>query len=61
MLNQLAKPIVAFMQVDTFESWAQQGYAWYECGTPEVSKNEDVRPNNVNWEAGRKKQRKVVQ
>ena len=49
------------MQVDTFESWAQQGYAWYEYGTPEVSKNEDVRPNNVNWEAGRKKQRKVVQ
>ena len=61
MLNQLAKPIVAFMQVETFESWAQQGYAWNECGAPEVSKNEDVRPNKTSWEAGRKKQRKVVQ
>ena len=61
MLNQPVKPIVTFMQVDTFESWAQQGYTWYECGTPEFSKKEDVRPNKVNWEAGRKKQCKVVQ
>jgi hypothetical protein len=33
----------------------------YECDSPEVSKNEDVRPNITSWEAGREKKRKVVQ
>jgi len=61
VLNQLAKPIVAFMQVDTFESWPQLGHALYECDSSEVSKNEYVRPNNTSWEASREKQRKVVQ
>jgi hypothetical protein len=61
VLNQPAKPIVTFMQVDTFECWAQLGHALYECDSPEVSKNEDVRPNITSWEAGREKKRKVVQ
>ena len=61
MLNQLVKPNVTFMQVDTFESWAQLGNTLYEFDSPEVCDNEDVRPNNTSWEASREKQCKVLQ
>ena len=43
------------MQVDSFEGWTHLSYAWRECGTTEISKNEDVLNYHVNWEAGREK------
>jgi hypothetical protein len=49
VLNKPAKPIMTFMQVDTFIGWFQHGHLWHEFKTPEVSKNEDVRTKNVNY------------
>ncbi len=51
------KTYVICMQVAAYDSWTEQGHAWWECGTPEVSDSEDVRTAHKNWEAGRARQR----
>ena len=55
-----SKTYVICMQVAAYDSWTENGHAWWECGTPEVSESEDVRVGHEHWEAGRAKQRRGV-
>ncbi len=54
------KTHVIVMKVDAYEGWTDQGHAWWEVGTPEVSENESVRVAHERQEAGRARQRKGV-
>ena len=48
------------LKVDAFEGWTQEGHAWWEVGTPEVSESEKVREAHTEWESGRTDQRKGI-
>ncbi len=51
---------VISMQVDAFDGWTAEGHAWWEVGTPHVSENTSVNQAHVEWEEGRKRQRRGV-
>jgi len=54
------KTHVICMKVDPYEGWTNEGHTWWECGTPHISENEDVRRAHKDWESSRPKQRKGV-
>jgi 3D-(3,5/4)-trihydroxycyclohexane-1,2-dione acylhydrolase (decyclizing) len=54
------KTTVIVMEVDAFEGWTTEGHAWWEVGTPEVSKHAKVRSAHAEIEAKRVAQRKGV-
>ncbi|GAG25771.1 unnamed protein product, partial [marine sediment metagenome] len=51
---------VIAMQVDAYDGWTTEGHTWWEVGTPHVSDSSSVREAHVNWEEGRKRQRRGV-
>ena len=51
---------VIVMDVDPYEGWTTEGHAWWEVGTPHITESDRVREAHVDWESGRKKQRKGV-
>ncbi len=54
------KTYVICMKVDPYEGWTTEGHAWWEVGTPHVTKSEKVHDAHVDWESSRGKQRKGV-
>ena len=52
-----SKTTVIVMQVDPYEGWTNQGHAWWEIGTPQVSASASVTENHTKVEAGRLAQR----
>lgn len=54
------KTTVIVMKVDPYEGWTGEGHAWWECGTPAVSENPNVRAAHEEWESSRHKQRQGV-
>ncbi len=48
------------LKVDALDGWTQEGHAWWEVGTPEVSESEKVREAHTEWESGRTDQRKGI-
>jgi 3D-(3,5/4)-trihydroxycyclohexane-1,2-dione acylhydrolase (decyclizing) len=48
------------MKVDPYEGWTNEGHAWWECGTPQVSESEAIRAAHEDWESARPRQRKGV-
>lgn len=54
------KTYVIVMDVDPYEGWTTEGHAWWEVGTPHVTKSDRVREAHVDWEATRDRQRKGV-
>ena len=52
------KTSVIVMNVDAYEGWTDQGHAWWEVGTPEVSESNRVRDAHTDWESSRPKQRR---
>lgn len=51
---------VIVMQVDPYEGWTEQGHAWWEIGTAQISDTPDVREKHAEVEAGRARQRQGV-
>ena len=51
---------VIVMPVDPRIGWTDEGHAWWEIGTPEVTQNQSVLKAHRDWEAGRTRQRKGV-
>ena len=51
---------VIVMPVDPRIGWTDEGHAWWEIGTPEVTGKESVRKAHEDWEAGRVRQRRGV-
>ena len=51
---------VIIMKVDPYEGWTAEGHAWWEVGTPQVTKNDKVYDAHINWEKTRKRQRRGV-
>jgi len=54
------KTYVIVMDVDPYDGWTTEGHAWWEVGTPHVTKSDRVREAHVEWEATRDRQRKGV-
>ncbi len=54
------KTYVICMKVDAVDGWTEEGHAWWEVGTPEVSESESVLQAHKDWEATRSKQRTGV-
>ena len=54
------KTSVITMQVDAYDGWTEEGHAWWEVGTPQVSTSESVREAHIELESDRDKQRKGV-
>ncbi len=54
------KTYVIVMKVDAHEGWTAQGHAWWEVGTPHITKSDRVQQAHVDWESSRDKQRKGV-
>ncbi len=54
------KTYVICMKVDALDGWTEEGHAWWEVGTPEVSESESVLQAHKDWEATRSKQRTGV-
>jgi 3D-(3,5/4)-trihydroxycyclohexane-1,2-dione acylhydrolase (decyclizing) len=48
---------VIVMQVDPYDGWTQQGHAWWEIGTPEVSTSAKVSAAHEDVESSRHLQR----
>jgi 3D-(3,5/4)-trihydroxycyclohexane-1,2-dione acylhydrolase (decyclizing) len=51
---------VITMSVDAYEGWTGEGHAWWEVGTPHVSKHASVREGHAEVESARPRQRKGV-
>ena len=51
---------VISLRVDPDEGWTEQGHAWWEIGTPQVSDRTEVRAAHHATEAGRSAQRAGV-
>lgn len=51
---------VIVMDVDAYDGWTTQGHAWWEVGTPHITKSEKVRDAHIDWENGRKRQRSGI-
>ena len=51
---------VISLKVDAFEGWTNEGHAWWEVGSPEVSDSKAVRKAHAQIEAGRARQRAGV-
>jgi 3D-(3,5/4)-trihydroxycyclohexane-1,2-dione acylhydrolase (decyclizing) len=49
---------VIVMKVDAHDGWTDQGHAWWEVGTPEVSTREAIGTARAKIEAGRANQRR---
>jgi 3D-(3,5/4)-trihydroxycyclohexane-1,2-dione acylhydrolase (decyclizing) len=54
------KTYVICMKVDPYEGWTTEGHAWWEVGTPHITKSDKVHDAHVDWESSRHKQRKGV-
>ena len=54
------KTSVIVMKVDPYEGWTTEGHTWWEVGTPHVTTSDKVRTAHLDWETGRKRQRKGV-
>jgi 3D-(3,5/4)-trihydroxycyclohexane-1,2-dione acylhydrolase (decyclizing) len=52
------KTSVIVMQVDPYEGWTNQGHAWWEIGTAEISSAASVLEKHAEVEAGRVAQRR---
>jgi 3D-(3,5/4)-trihydroxycyclohexane-1,2-dione acylhydrolase (decyclizing) len=42
------------------QAWTQEGHAWWEVGTPEVSNRDEVLTAGATWDLGRARQRRGV-
>ena len=51
---------VIVMKVDPHEGWTEEGHAWWELGTPEVSESEKVRKAHADIESVRVRQRQGI-
>ena len=51
---------VISLKVDAYEGWTKEGHAWWEVGTPEVSKSSRVLDAHKDWESERHRQRRGV-
>ncbi|MEM9048007.1 MAG: 3D-(3,5/4)-trihydroxycyclohexane-1,2-dione acylhydrolase (decyclizing) [Pseudomonadota bacterium] len=51
---------VIVMHVDAYDGWTEQGHAWWEVGTPQVSDSPTVREKHLEIEASRAQQRRGV-
>ncbi|KII12650.1 3D-(3,5/4)-trihydroxycyclohexane-1,2-dione acylhydrolase (decyclizing) [Phaeobacter sp. S60] len=51
---------VIVMKVDAYEGWTTEGHAWWEVGTPHITKDDKVREAHLDWESSRIKQRRGV-
>ena len=51
---------VIVMDVDPYIGWTTEGHAWWEVGTPHITKSDKVRDAHIDWESSRHKQRKGV-
>ena len=51
---------VISVKVDPFMGWTEEGHAWWEVGTPQISADDKVHQAHLDWEAGRARQRKGV-
>ncbi len=58
--RQSDRTYVIAMKVDPYEGWTDEGHAWWELGTPEVSESERVRNAHAEIESVRAKQRPGV-
>lgn len=54
------KTYVICMQVDPYIGWTDEGHAWWEVGTPQVSEKAKVRDAHREVEDGRKRQRQGI-
>lgn len=51
---------VIVMDVDAYQGWTDDGHAWWEVGTPAVSKRQSILDAHAETESGRSRQRKGV-
>ena len=51
---------VIVMDVDAYQGWTDEGHAWWEVGTPAVSKRQSILDAHAETESGRSRQRKGV-
>jgi len=51
---------VISIKVDPFIGWTEEGHTWWEVGTPHTSTDAKVQQAHLDWEAGRKHQRKGI-
>lgn len=58
--QQSANSYVIVMDVDPYDGWTTEGHAWWEVGTPSVSKRRSVRDGHAETESGRRQQRRGV-
>ena len=58
--QQSANSYVIVMDVDPYDGWTTEGHAWWEVGTPSVSKRRSVRDGHAETESGRQQQRRGV-
>ena len=58
--QQSVNSYVIVMDVDPYDGWTTEGHAWWEVGTPSVSKRRSVRDGHAETESGRQKQRRGV-
>ena len=58
--QQSANSYVIVMDVDPYDGWTTEGHAWWEVGTPSVSKRQSVRDGHAETESGRQQQRRGV-
>ena len=56
--QQSANSYVIVMDVDPYDGWTTEGHAWWEVGTPSVSKRRSVRDGHAETESGRQQQRR---
>ncbi|SFR06543.1 3D-(3,5/4)-trihydroxycyclohexane-1,2-dione acylhydrolase (decyclizing) [Poseidonocella sedimentorum] len=54
------KTTVIVMDVDAYEGWTTEGHAWWEVGTPHITKSDRVRAAHEEWESTRSRQRRGV-
>lgn len=54
------KTYVIVMDVDAYEGWTAEGHAWWEVGTPHITKSDSVRAAHEEVESARSRQRKGV-
>ncbi|MBZ0261922.1 MAG: 3D-(3,5/4)-trihydroxycyclohexane-1,2-dione acylhydrolase (decyclizing) [Hyphomicrobiales bacterium] len=55
-----SRTYVISLKVDSYDGWTTEGHAWWEIGTPEVSRRPEVERAHEAVELGRKKQRAGV-
>lgn len=54
------KTYVIVMDVDPYDGWTTQGHAWWEVGTPHITRSDRGRRAHEDWESTRTRQRRGV-